>query len=495
MLACAAVAQGGVDARFVGAWTAKAGETTFLWEVCESGAYMIRVEGETPLPGEYGTLEAGDGRWTLRATSFRMDQGTYAFDGEDKVTVVAPRGTLVWERVATAPRFIAPAKLPDRLKSIGLKESLEVARAHAAIWQEDAVLVGAHGMASAEGTFDVTGAPALNFVFHSPTTDQGLLLTATNTGEMVWLMGPTPMMNLNVPVADGFLDLPDAMKKAAAAGGPMKPINPVELRTWAGDPDRTAWKIGGNPMIAQNLFLDALTGEKLTFAQLTGTEQAAKRFEEWKKGKPVALGDDFAEWRKAADEWARKWNEGATAYEVWVKGAYRDGLRVRTAVFLYFAERKGARGTELQACCVVTNGKQLQGNRGDRLTRKPAPLPDGLIPPAGAAKVLWTLNPQVPPDHTYLQLLHVPEGEEAPRHWPSTFGYARSNIGGIFLHRGPVPKGERWLWRMIARRPGAETGVGIGGNYQSHIGAVHCDAKTGEALDPAAPTFGPTKFR
>jgi hypothetical protein len=491
LLACAVAGHAGIDGRLVGAWTTKVGEVSFTWDICESGAYMLQAEGAMPYPGEYGTLEAADGRWQLKATNLRADQGTYSLDGAGKLTAVSPKGTLSWERIAEAPRFTPPPKLPGQLARVAVRDLLEAAMGHARIWQGDAVFVGARGTATAEGFFDLTAGPPLNLVFHSPSTNQGLVLTPVKTGDVFWGMGPKPMLDLTVPLADGFLDLPDAMKRAAAAGCAVAPANPVQLRGWSGEPERTAWQIGGNPMVRQNFFLDAVTGERVAFEALAGNEAAAKKLDEWQKGKPLALGEDFGEWRREADLWAKRWNETAAPYEVWVTGAYQGGLKVRVAVFLYFAEGKGA----VETACVAVTAKALQGKRGERVKGRPTPLPEGLILPADAAKVLWGLNPQIPPEHTYLQLLFVPEGEEAPRGWPSSFGYRRSNLGGIMAQRGPVPKGERWIWRMIARRPGAETGVGMGGNYQSHVGAVHCDAKTGEALDVPAPTFGPTKFR
>lgn len=489
-----------VDPRLVGVWTAKVGPATITWDVAASGIYVARVEADGPPPGELGAIEASNGRWSSRANNFRTDQGTYSLTGDEQLTLVGQKGPVQWTRLSGESQIERPPALPENRNRITLKEVLPAALAHARLWQPDAVLVGAGGMCAADGTFDLTRPNAMGITFHSPASNQGLLLSPAPTGDIVWLPGPTPIMDLTLPIGSAWLDPAEMMPKAAAAGYPVGPVNPVNLKAFpnaAGAANRVAWQIGATPMLSKAFYLDAVTGQKATWHELSGNVALQQRIETWRKGKQQPMGDDFASWRAAADDWAQEWAIGQRLYEVWVTGAYRGALKPGGAVFLYFAEASGpgGRGKEIQSISVAVSSRGLKGYINKPLKQLPQPLPADAIAPDKAASVLWGLNPQVPPDHTYLQLLHVPEGEEASRHWPPEFGYRRSNLGGIFLHRGPVPKGPRWLWRMIARRPGAETGVGIGGNYQSHLGAVHCDALTGQALDEPAPTFGQTKFR
>jgi len=503
VLAClalgAATARGEVDPEFVGVWLVKTGTHAITWDVSASGSYVARVEGEGQPAGEYGTLEAKAGRWSIRARNFRMDDGAYTFEGPDKVTVTGRAGGFTWERIGKASVFEPPPAVAGDMGRLTVGDLLAAARAHAKFWQPDAVLVGAHGMAGRDGTCNANSAPTINLTFHSPGSNQGLILTPVAQRDFVWLVAPQPLQGLTLPLAEEFLDLPQAFEKAAGQGFKLGDLNPFSLRAWAsvvGESDRTAWQIGHQPMLNQAFFLDAVTGAKVTYLELSGNAERLRRLEEWSKGRAHSAGADFAAWRKEAQTWADKLAPGQTPYEVWVSGSFQGGtLTITRAVFRFFGEGKGARGQELHSLSIAIDARTLNGRRGAVLRTRPAALPDDLVSPGKAATVLWGLNPQVPANCTYLQLLHLAAEEEAPRSWPAEFGYARSNIGGIFLHRGPVPKGERWLWRMIARRPGAETGVGLGGNYRSHIGAVHCDARSAEPLDPPAPDFGQTKFR
>jgi len=486
VLAIAAAAHAAVDEQLVGVWTTKVGDSTLTWEILDSGAYVLRADGAEPPPGEYGAMDAAEGRWKLRTAASQHARGRYTLEGDTLTVVSVDRGKHVWERVSKSPRFTPPPLLPDRLRTLGGKEAVAVARAHAALWRADAVLVAVTGTASRDGTFDITAnKPTLVFTFRSPTTKEILEVMPMTSRDMAWHPCPADG-ELTVPVADGFLDLTQILN---VSGHDLGARIRVRLRAWTGrNGDRTAWEIGDGPFPSENLRLDALTGKPVTIYEILGTLSP----EVWKKGKPLKLGDDLADWRREADLWAREWRDRTKAYEIWVTGTWdKDRLKARSVVFRYFSEVPGEERNEVPCARVTVREDGLTGQLELPRVFKPTPLPGDLIGAEEAAGVLWKLNPQVPPDHTYLQLVHIAKtpNEEEERDastWPLEFDQDATALHGRVHYVGVVPEGAGWTWRMIARRP-----FPLFHRNESVLDVAYCDAKTAAALSESAPTFFP----
>lgn len=89
---------GGVD-RVAGTWRFRAlgnpmlQGTQVTLEITGDGKYRFKGELE-----ENGMMTAADGKWTRTPQNGQPINGTYAFDGRNKVTTAAANGTTVWER-------------------------------------------------------------------------------------------------------------------------------------------------------------------------------------------------------------------------------------------------------------------------------------------------------------------------------------------------------------------------------------------------------------
>src|SRR5689334_15030409 len=134
-----------VDSAVVGTWTFTfrndAGEWTASFDVSADGSYVGSVRGPGAVPEERGDFRARDGRWSVKATSGRTDEGTYDVRGD--VLVLTGRGGPVrWTRqkikaLAETPAPKAAALLPPKPPEPGMLDYLEgIDRLEAGRWEE-----------------------------------------------------------------------------------------------------------------------------------------------------------------------------------------------------------------------------------------------------------------------------------------------------------------------------------------------------------------------
>jgi hypothetical protein len=503
----AAPAAAGVDGALVGIWQARkkgpGGTTVITWQIAPSGAYATRLEGPVPLPGEVGLLTASGGSWTIHAATLRSDQGTYALDGQGTLTTVSPLGSLTWRRVAETPGFAQIPSLKGKdLAHVKAEDLLALGRAVSRYWFADARLVGLFGAVQPDGTFRVaTNPPPVNLVFYAPSAKQCLLVVPANRGDFLWFPGAGPFGSLTMPVPRGLRPLPEILASAKAEGFPVGPATQVSLRSWpnvAGDPTHCTWMFGGVVMMKDAFLIDAVTGKRIRYADASGWAALQARMAAWEKGESRPLGTDFAAWRRAADAWAATWSPKLKLYGVSVRGDYRGSLQPGFASFKYFLPAPQLSRIVYQVFEVVVRPTGVRGVRGRDLPGHAVPhvAPAGLVGAAAAAKSLWALNPQIPTRATCLQLGWFDDKGNTVGGWPGELRLSGQQFGGVLHDDGTPPHGA-WAWRMVARRPGGETGFGMAGRGDSHIGMVYCDAKTGKALDAPAPdlSFKQTKFR
>jgi tetratricopeptide (TPR) repeat protein len=102
------------DNKLVGHWrgTVTKGEGSWVidWNVAPNGSYHSTIKGTVDMPDEYGQLSCDNGLWDVKATSGRLDAGTYTFHG-DGLDLVSKGVLTKWTRIydAKAP---AVASLP-----------------------------------------------------------------------------------------------------------------------------------------------------------------------------------------------------------------------------------------------------------------------------------------------------------------------------------------------------------------------------------------------
>jgi hypothetical protein len=138
-------AQDQVDPAVAGRWTLTfrndAGEWEASFDVAANGTYVASVRGPAAVPEERGDFRARDGRWSVKATSGRTDEGIYEIRGD--VLVLTGRGGPVrWTRqkakaLPETPAPKATALLPPKPPEPGMLDYLDaIDRLEAGRWDE-----------------------------------------------------------------------------------------------------------------------------------------------------------------------------------------------------------------------------------------------------------------------------------------------------------------------------------------------------------------------
>lgn len=153
----------------------------------------------------------------------------------------------------------APLKLPTRLDQ-GVKVVLPVATK----WRTDAKLTEIEAALPPAGSR--AGEYVLNFTFRSPTDGAGLVVTTGSPGGLRYDKLPAVARTSIRPLADSFMNLPDAITAARDAGmfGQLQSAR-LNSATSGARVGRPTWTIRPvEPGQAKAYYLDGITGKPVT---------------------------------------------------------------------------------------------------------------------------------------------------------------------------------------------------------------------------------------
>jgi hypothetical protein len=109
LLACVAAScsSSTVEPGLVGTWELNVpnadGVARWVWDIHADGTYAFHAEGPGNVPSHSGTLEAKNGKYTLRATTMVwVDDGTYQLVHGDTLNAAGKLGRAAWTRVQPA---------------------------------------------------------------------------------------------------------------------------------------------------------------------------------------------------------------------------------------------------------------------------------------------------------------------------------------------------------------------------------------------------------
>jgi hypothetical protein len=93
----------GVDAHLVGTWKLPLKGGPWVWEILRDGTYKFHSEAQDGAPSHAGTFSAGNGHWSLKATTGYTDNGFYLFQAPDILIATGKLGAAAWLRPASPP--------------------------------------------------------------------------------------------------------------------------------------------------------------------------------------------------------------------------------------------------------------------------------------------------------------------------------------------------------------------------------------------------------
>ena len=101
----------GIDANLVGTWELPLKTGPWVWEVLGDGTYKFHSEAHDGAPSHAGSFSAGDGHWSLNATTGLpgyTDSGLYLFQAPNIWMMTGRLGAAAWLRPASAFCNAAP---------------------------------------------------------------------------------------------------------------------------------------------------------------------------------------------------------------------------------------------------------------------------------------------------------------------------------------------------------------------------------------------------
>jgi hypothetical protein len=99
----------GVDPKTVGTWRLPRQGGDWVWEIRRDGTYRFHSEAGDGAPTHNGTFSAGNGRWSLKATTGYTDSGTYQFQPPDTLIATGQLGTAAWRQPTLKTASSKPA--------------------------------------------------------------------------------------------------------------------------------------------------------------------------------------------------------------------------------------------------------------------------------------------------------------------------------------------------------------------------------------------------
>jgi hypothetical protein len=94
----------GVDTNLVGTWEFSLKGGPWVWEILRDGTYKFHSEARDGAPSHAGTFSAGDGHWSLKATTGLTgytDAGVYLFQAPNIWMITGQLGGAAWLRPAS----------------------------------------------------------------------------------------------------------------------------------------------------------------------------------------------------------------------------------------------------------------------------------------------------------------------------------------------------------------------------------------------------------
>ncbi|MGA2582832.1 MAG: hypothetical protein ABSG31_06100 [Tepidisphaeraceae bacterium] len=185
--------------------------------------YVILPQGAAPAGS--GSFAAAGGTWTSDNTPAPFNTGTYNFIDNNSVLCTNAVGqSCLWQRdnlplppiIGTSVTAVAGSvALPDgtNLASVKPADAIQAARALAAGWHADAVLVWVRvASPSQDGTVNILAHPqAFNFLFYSPSVSSSISIISTApTGNLIVAAPAMPNPMPTIAIKPQAIDLTQA---------------------------------------------------------------------------------------------------------------------------------------------------------------------------------------------------------------------------------------------------------------------------------------------
>lgn len=473
------------DGSFTGVWETQFGAHKARWEVASDGEYVSRLIGPGDLPGEHGYFEpAANGRWRLRATNRREDEGTFKWLDPNTVSMTGRLGTAVWKRTSGQVRLKKLPGAPTDPAGFAPLEAAALARAEAEYWQPDAKLAVVNASCSVAGR-----TVSANFLFNSPASRQGAVVVVARRRATVF---PMPLGTDDAPLPDSVGEVAAAIQAARLRQGfaPLERngMNAVTatLKVWRA-PGAASGKCGwflDAVGASSRAMTDAFTGDPLDWVELTGYGALLQamamnraREEEFRRGREHKVqAPNFDRMMQIAGDYLKEYRgEGWLPYRIDLWGGEAGGSLVIDSMEISYV-RPGVPKSSAGVCVTPrrVGGGPGGGAFGLGVNDKPEPMPK-VLSAEEAFRKLWAMKPNVPSDCVVMQLLKV--GAQAYTE-PAT--YPAQRIGEVLSGLGEEGLQGRWVWRHIAVRPGGFGGK-AGGAY--HGTMIPIDAVSGRPLE------------
>lgn len=470
-----------MDAAFAGVWQMDVknaqGEWTFIWDVAKDGTYATRSKGTGNPPGETGRFEASGGRWSLKSTAAREDQGTYAFQGKESVIMTGKLGTGVWRRTAAASQRAADPGPPSGEQAGRIEAYAAQARYHAGYWQADAILVEVLAQAGTDGRVNAWAGPgAAVLSFLSPGTGQGLLAMPKRDGGVRLIPFPTAVSTAVKALPLPLPEMADAHAAALKNGLVTLPANGnaagASLRYHTNSVQRTetlAWCFSGVGT-GTLAVIDPATKQALNLFEITGRNDLARIYAAWNAGEARGGPSDYATLLKEALAYMAKLDPGVKPFRIDIFGSNAGGLAIGEMQVTFFNPLK----KESWGFQVRILPKRVSGSTTDiYATSNPVAMPAGTIDAEAACAALARMGTNLPANVMNMQLLCI--SAQAYDDHPDPL-----NNHGILVRTDPPAEKGRWIWRCHAKRAG-----GFGGgkaDHSSHLEYIYVDATTSKPL-------------
>lgn len=249
-----------VDPRLLDEWSTLLRNQTGIWLLKfkpeAGGRYRTKCVSMLPIPDETGSFEAGNGKWSVKKDNGETDSGTYTFTSDNTVTFQGQKGTLTWFRGELSPASMnwPPSGLPALVGKY-----VEVAK----LWQPDAALASM-SIQLQQGQQYYIGSPQGAFMiqmrFCSKAAQSAILITPRGPGGEFYEMPGVPCNE--EPIAQDFMDLPEAIEQAREKGMKSTVIERADLEnarkgTSIGGSDISGlnWRIQGSSYIDNQSFI------------------------------------------------------------------------------------------------------------------------------------------------------------------------------------------------------------------------------------------------